>query len=74
MPEQNHTEPQRDDDVLTVEEVAVWLRVTPAWVRSHANRNRRPHLPAFKAGKYIRFKRGAVRQAIEKWEQNTAAA
>lgn len=74
MSESNSTEPQRDDDVLTVEEVAKWLRVSGAWVRSHANRNRRPHLPAFKAGKYIRFKRGAVRQAIEKWEQNIEAA
>ena len=61
---------EKDTDILTVDEVAVWLRVTANWVRSHANKNRRPFLPGFKAGKYVRFRRGAVRDAIQKWEKN----
>ena len=59
-----------DDDVLTAEDVALWLKMTPAWVRAHARRDRRPHLPAFKAGKYVRFRRGAVRAALKKWEDS----
>lgn len=74
MPELSLVEPRREDEILTVEEVATWLRVSPAWVRAHANRNRRPYLPAFKAGKYIRFHRGAVRRAIDTWHQNNEAA
>ena len=64
-----HTNEQ-DTDILTVAEVAAWLRVTPDWVRAHANKNRRPYVPGFKAGKYVRFRRGAVRDAIHKWEKN----
>jgi hypothetical protein len=63
-----------DSDILTAAEVAVWLRVTPEWVRAHANRNRRPYLPGFKAGKYVRFRRGTIRDAINKWEQTKESA
>jgi hypothetical protein len=63
----------RDDDILTVEQVAELLLMTPAWVRAHANHSRRPYLPGFKAGKYIRFRRGAVREAITKWERHAEA-
>jgi hypothetical protein len=59
-----------DDTVLNVDEVALYLGVTPSWVRSHANRNRRPHLPGFKAGKYVRFRLGAVRD----WVRRMSAA
>lgn len=47
-------------DLLTVEEVAEWLRVTPAWVRAHANGNRAPKLPSLKLGAHRRFRREAV--------------
>jgi predicted transcriptional regulator of viral defense system len=60
---------RKETDILTVEEVAEWLRVTPSWVRAHANKNRRPFLPGFKAGKYVRFERGTVRLAVAKWQQ-----
>jgi hypothetical protein len=55
-----------DETVLTVDEVAIWLRVTPCWVRAHANKNRRPHLPGFKAGKYVRFRLGSVKEWVKK--------
>jgi hypothetical protein len=58
-----------ETDILTAEEVAIWLRVTPAWVRAHANKNRRPFLPGFKAGKYIRFERETIRLAVAKWQK-----
>lgn len=47
-------------EVLTVEQVAAWLQVTPAWVRAHANGNRSPKLPAIKLGKHVRFRRADV--------------
>jgi hypothetical protein len=59
----------KETDILTAEEVAAWLRVTPAWVRAHASKNRRPFLPGFKAGKYVRFERGTVRLAVAKWQK-----
>ena len=63
----------KDDDILTVEEVAAWLRVSPAWVRAHANKSRAPFLPGMKLGKYVRFRRGAVKEVIEKWHKIRAA-
>jgi hypothetical protein len=32
-------------------------------------RGRRPLLPGFKAGKYVRFERGTVRLAVAKWQK-----
>lgn len=67
---QQQTDP--DDEILTPEQVAEWLHVKVRWVHAHANHNRRPHLPGFKAGKFWRFRRGDVRDALKKW-QHTAA-
>ncbi len=61
-----------DDDVLTADDVARWLKVTPAWVRAHASKRRAPHLPGFKMGKEHRFRRGAIRAAITLWEKKQA--
>jgi excisionase family DNA binding protein len=51
--------------LLTVQEVADWLRVKPAWVRAHANGNRKPKLPSVKLGAHRRFRREAVARFIE---------
>lgn len=59
----------QDDDVLTVEEVATWLRQSPSWVRAHAGKRRQPHMPGMKQGKCWRFRRGAVRDWMRKLEQ-----
>jgi len=64
----------KETDILTVEEVAEMLRVTPSWVRAHANRSRQPYLPAFKAGKYVRFQRGCVLAAVQRWHRDTRVA
>lgn len=61
---------EAEDPVLTVQEVAAWLRVKPSWVTAHAARRRRPYLPCFKAGRYPRFLRSAVRQFIEELSKN----
>jgi hypothetical protein len=59
-----------DDAVLTVEEVAAWLRVKPSWVTAHAARRRRPYLPCFKAGRYPRFLRSAILKFVAELSQN----
>jgi excisionase family DNA binding protein len=60
LPFQSAPEP-----LLTVQEVADWLRVKPAWVRAHANGNRKPKLPSVKLGAYRRFRREDVARFLE---------
>jgi predicted transcriptional regulator of viral defense system len=62
--------PDSEEDILTVDEVAIMLRVSKLWVRDHASKNRRPYLPSFKAGKYVRFRRGSVRDAVLRWQRD----
>lgn len=53
------------EKLLTVEEVAEWLDVKPAWVRAHASGNRSPKLPSVKMGMYRRFLRREVQKFID---------
>jgi hypothetical protein len=53
------------EDLLTPEEVATWLRVKPAWVRAHANGNRKPKLPSLKVGAFLRFRRQDILRFLE---------
>jgi excisionase family DNA binding protein len=47
-------------DLLTAEEVASLLRVTPAWVYAQTRRKRIPHL---RLGRYVRYRR----EALDAW-------
>lgn len=60
-----------DDAVLSGEEVAVWLRVEPSWVRAHANGNRKPTLPSIKMGKFQRFFKGDVTRFLRELKNQT---
>ena len=57
------------DELLTVDEVAALLKVTPSWVYEHT-RGRRltksDRLPHVKIGKYVRFDARALRTFLEK--------
>jgi helix-turn-helix protein len=53
------------DELLTVEDLAGWLKVKPAWVRAHANGNRKPELPSLKMGAYRRFRRQDIQAFLE---------
>jgi hypothetical protein len=53
-----------DNSLLTVEEVAAWLRVEPAWVRAHASGNRRPEIPRLKLGRFLKFVKGDISQFL----------
>jgi excisionase family DNA binding protein len=57
--------------MLTAAEVARWLRVSPAWVRQHAN-GRRPELPAVRLGSLLRFRASDIQKFIEQWCRHVA--
>lgn len=54
-----------EEKLLTVEEVAAWLRVKPSWVRAHANGNRRPQIRSVKLGAHVRFRAEDVQHLID---------
>jgi len=60
--------------LLTVQEVAAELRVSPGWVYAHARGERRPHLRAFRPrGESrkgpVRFRTEDLERFIEEWCQ-----
>ena len=57
-------------ELLSVADVAKWLKVSPAWVRSHANGNRRPSIPCLKLGGCLRFERRAIQQWLREQQRN----
>lgn len=52
-------------DLLTAEEVAALLRVTPAWVYSETRRHRIPHI---RLGRYVRYRRDALATWMDQLE------
>lgn len=61
--------PTGREEFMTISEVAELFRVTPAWVRAHANGNRNPKLPSVKFGKHRRFRREAVLETFRQLEE-----
>jgi excisionase family DNA binding protein len=57
------------DRLLTVKEVAAWLRVSQAFVYAHASKERRPYLQSVKIGKSVRFRRTDVEAFISLCER-----
>jgi helix-turn-helix protein len=53
------------EELLTPEDVATWLKVKPAWVRAHANGNRKPELPSLKMGAFRRFRHQDILKFLE---------
>ena len=56
-------------ELLTAEDVAALLKVSPSWVYEHTRSRDMPRserLPFLKIGKYVRFEARAVRAFIEK--------
>jgi len=50
-------QPPVHGELLTAEEVAALLRVTPAWVYAETRRHRIPHI---RLGRYVRYRREAI--------------
>jgi excisionase family DNA binding protein len=65
------TDPLTDagGDLLTAEEVASVLRVTPAWVYAQTRRRQIPHL---RLGRYVRYRREALDQWMEQVESSSS--
>lgn len=61
MPKTSRPEPAA---LLTVDNVAALLQVSPDWVRDHATR-KQPRLPVIRVGKLLRFRP----HEIERWIQ-----
>lgn len=53
-------------DLLTAEEVAALLRVTPAWVYAETRRQRIPHI---RLGRYVRYRRDALARWMDQLER-----
>jgi excisionase family DNA binding protein len=58
-------------ELLTAEEVATWLRMTLAWVYTQTRANNIPHVPL---GRYVRYRRSAVKAWVAKIEQGSIEA
>jgi excisionase family DNA binding protein len=63
--ENGHPDP---GDLLTADDVAALLRVTPAWVYAETRRRRIPHM---RLGRYVRFRRSALEGWMEEMERSS---
>ncbi len=54
------------DELLTVAELAQWLKVPPSWIYERTRRRGEGRLPFIKLGKYLRFEAAAVRTYLER--------
>ena len=60
------------NELLTVDELAAVLKVSPSWVYEHTRTRRRAaRLPYIKIGKYIRFDPQAVRAFLARQSRST---
>ena len=59
------TSPALTAPLLTVQEVAAFLRQKLSWVRAHASGARRPVLPSVKLGKFVMFRRADIENFVE---------
>ena len=53
------------DDLLTIDELAVRLKVPKSWIYTHTRGRTKCRLPYIKLGKYLRFEETAVRRWLE---------
>ena len=54
------------DDLLTVGDVAQWLKVPQSWIYERTRRRGEGRLPCLKLGKYLRFEAVAVRSYLDR--------
>ena len=59
------------DELLTVKELAEWLKVSRSWVYERTRRRGRDQLPHIKIGKYVRFEESAVREFLARQRQSS---
>ena len=52
-------------ELMTIDEVALFLKVPKSWVYDRTRKRGRDRLPHIKLGKYLRFEEGAIREWME---------
>ncbi len=52
--------------LLTIQEIAALLQVSPSWVYAHTRRRVRDRIPGFRLGKYWRFREADVIDWLER--------
>lgn len=52
-------------ELLTVDEIAAALRVSPSWIYERVRKRGRDKIPHLKIGKYLRFRLNEVRTWID---------
>jgi excisionase family DNA binding protein len=57
---------QSEREVITADEVAALIRMTPAWVYAETRRNRIPHM---RLGRYFRYRRSAIEAWMDALEE-----
>jgi excisionase family DNA binding protein len=67
--DQKQQAPARDE-LLTAEEVAALLRVTPEWVYAETRRHRIPHI---RLGRYVRYRTEAIFLWMDELEGRSSA-
>jgi excisionase family DNA binding protein len=65
MHKSGHLQAPSSGELLTAEEVASMLRVTPAWVYAETRRHRIPHI---RLGRYVRYRCEAIRLWMDELE------
>jgi excisionase family DNA binding protein len=60
------TEGASVEELLTIDELAIRLKVPKSWIYSHTRRRAQCHLPYIKLGKYLRFSLPDVSAYLEK--------
>jgi excisionase family DNA binding protein len=59
-----------DDQLLTADEVATFMRVTRSWVYAETRRNGLPHV---RLGRYVRYRRSAIEHWLDHAERGPGA-
>ena len=57
---------RQSDPLMTAQEVALLLRVTPGWIYAATRRNSLPHV---RLGRYVRYRRSAIEAWMASVEQ-----
>lgn len=60
-----------ESKLLTVEDLAALLKVAPSWVYGHLRRRACDPIPAFRLGKYWRFREADVLAWLERQRTGT---
>jgi excisionase family DNA binding protein len=61
------------DRLLTIDDVAKWLRVSKAWVYDHTTR-KKPLLPCIRMGEMTRFRRSEIEGFIQEHARRNGPA